>query len=442
MKDVKLVLTIGAAVLVVACKFPALPDISDGADDSDADVATDAPTDVPIDVPTSCAPNTTTCNGELLTVCDAQGSPTNTVCSFGCAGSGTRCNDLAPSNNLATHLDQAATANPLVLTGDATIDTTARTVTNGDGGAILVQNAIVTGGPVEVMALSVRSLSASNVTVRGSRALAILVDGNVVITGHFSATAALDVPGAGALTAAASGTCDGSPGGTAGNNYAGSGGGAHGTNGGSGGAHNGTAGGSGGIAAGNPTNVPLRGGCPGGFLRGPGGAGGGAIQISARGSISVQASAFISAGGGSAQGWGSMTDACFTGSPCEAGGGGGAGGAILLEASSLVVDVTGGIVANGGAGHYGRSASGQNGQLSESPATPYMQPGCPTCPIPGSGAAGGAGPGNGGGSTSFEGAGGGGGGGRIRINLPPGASFDASPPVVSPTPTVGAVAVR
>lgn len=422
------------------CRFPDLPPL-------DVDATGDGATaDASIDVPTSCTPNTTTCSGQLLTVCDSQGQPTNTVCAFSCAAGGDRCNDLSLSNNLGAYLDQATGANPLILTGDATIDTTARTVTNGNGAAILVQNTMVTGGPVEIMAISVKSLTASNVTVRGSRALAILVDKDVVITGNLSATADRDTPGAGALTAAVAGTCDGDPGANSGNDHSGSGGGGHGTNGGGGGSDDSIAGGSGGIAASNPTNIPLRGGCPGGFLRGPGGAGGGAIQISARGSISIQTGAFISAGGGSAQGWAqTMGEACFAGSLCDAGAGGGAGGALLLEASALTVDNTGGIVANGGAGHWGRYGSGQNGQLSEAAAVPYVTPSCPTCPIPGSGAAGSNGPGNGGnggGASNHEGAGGGGGAGRIRINLPAGASFDPGPPTISPNPVLGAVTLR
>lgn len=419
-----------------ACKFAELPPVDPDALDSGT------LSDASIDVPTTCSPNTTTCSGQLLTVCDAQGTPTNTPCNFGCAGSNDRCNDLAPSNGLSARLDVAATANPLVLTGNASIDTSAGTVTNGNGSSVIVTSMFVTGGPVEIMAISVKSLSAGNVQVRGSRALAILVDENVTISGNLSASAAFDVPGAGALTTANAGACDGNPGGT-GAGYAGSGGGAHGTNGGAGGWQSSIVGGQGGMAAGDPTNAPLRGGCPGGSLRGPGGAGGGAIQISARGSITIQAGAFVSAGGGAAQGWtANMTDACFSGSPCDAGGGGGAGGAILLEASSIAMDTNGGVVANGGAGHWGKVGQGQNGQLSESAAMPYSPSGCSSCPLPGRGAAGAAPATDGASSTMWEGAGGGGGAGRIRINLPAGATFDSGPPTVSPNPTIGAATLR
>jgi hypothetical protein len=432
-----------AILAVAACgAVSSDPDAAVG-DDDGTDAMTDADT---TDVPTSCTPSTTTCSGQLLTVCDAQGNPTNTTCGFGCAGSGNRCNDLSPSNNLATYLDMAATAQPLVLTGNATIDTTARTVTNGDGSAIVVQNAAVTASPVEIMAISVKSLSAVNVTVRGNRALAILVDEGVTITGNFSASADYNTAGAGALTTANAGTCDGNNGSSSGSNHSGSGGGAHGTAGGGGGGQGTVNGGTGGMVAGDPTNVPLRGGCPGGFTLGPSGAGGGAIQISARGTIAIGAGAFVSAGGGSALGWSSnMNQLCIVGNICDAGGGGGSGGAILLEASAITVDPTGGAVANGGAGHWGRFGRGQNGQLSESPATPYLTPNCPNCPVPGNGAAGATAATNGTGGLNggnFEGAGGGGGAGRIRINLPAGASFNPGPPIISPNPIIGAVTLR
>jgi hypothetical protein len=188
--------TLGAlAVIAVAggCKFPALPDITDAANETDGDVATDAS----IDVPTSCTPNTTTCTGQLLTVCNAEGSPTNTVCNFGCASSNDRCLDLAPSNGLATYLDQSAAAQPLTLTGNASINTSTGVVMNGDGSTVTVTSTMLSTTPVGTMVISARALDVGNVTVRGSRALAIVVDGDAMFRGTFSGSATKFTPGPG-----------------------------------------------------------------------------------------------------------------------------------------------------------------------------------------------------------------------------------------------------
>jgi hypothetical protein len=81
----------------------------------------------PLDGAVSCTADTTVCEGNTLVVCDAASNPTVSTCSFGCDGGGTRCADLDPSNDLAVYLDVAATAQPMVLTGGAIIDTSART---------------------------------------------------------------------------------------------------------------------------------------------------------------------------------------------------------------------------------------------------------------------------------------------------------------------------
>jgi len=179
----------------------------------------------------------------------------------------------------------------------------------------------------EVCVCRVSDLSLQSLTVTGERALAILADGKVTITGAIYVSGALGVAGPGAAypdnpVAAATPSTGGS----------------YSTNGGGTGAAN---------AYGTEEIIPLQGGMSGqttscgGF---PGG-GGGAIQITAAESIEVLGS--INAGGGGGDGG--------HGSCCP-GLGGGSGGAILLEAPS--VNVTGVLAANGGGGGSGADNSG------------------------------------------------------------------------------------
>jgi hypothetical protein len=125
--------------------------------------------------------------------------------------------------------------------------------------------------------------------------------------------------------------------------------------------------------------------------------------------------------------------------------GGGSGGGILLEAP--VVDLSGSVVANGGAGAAGclLPTPGEDGRLDAAPAT-----GGVTCGS-GQGLAGG----NGGAGTFTAGNGtsgsapddavvsaghGGGGVGRIRINTAPGGFRRAG--LFSPNPSTGTLATR
>lgn len=84
---------------------------------------------------------------------------------------------------------------------------------------------------------------------------------------------------------------------------------------------------------------------------GRGGAGGGAVQISARLGISLGGGAWINAGGGGGRG------GCM--SMGQSGGGGGSGGSIVLEAPSMVI--AGALAANGGGGGAGGSGPSYDG---------------------------------------------------------------------------------
>lgn len=153
--------------------------------------------------------------------------------------------------------------------------------------------------------------------------------------------------------------------------------------------------------------IQLRGGCPGGL----GGAssarpsaGGGALQLVARQTITIAGIVNSPGQGGEGGGFG------------NGGNGGGSGGDLLFEAQSIVAS-SGGLTCNGGAGgEAGTQNAGQPGQLTTTPArggTDGIAGGAG-----GDGAVEGTAADQGAGATVFAGGGGGGGGlGRIRFNV-------------------------
>lgn len=182
----------------------------------------------------------------------------------------------------------------------------------------------------------------------------------------------------------------------------------------------------GGKTYGTPNVIPLIGGASGATAYGEGGAGGGAIQVSAGQAVLLLAGSLVNAGGAGGQG---------------AGGGGGAGGAILLEAPS--VKIAGTLAANGGAGGANDPIGKPVGENAHPDAT-AAKGGVADSGNPqdngGDGAAGatknGA-PGTyGGGKTTSalkDAAGGGGGGaGRIRLNSQTGTADVQASAVFSP----------
>ncbi len=209
------------------------------------------------------------------------------------------------------------------------------------------------------------------VQVTGGIAFAIAATGDVQIDGTLDVGAQGVDPGPGGFAGGApgfagEGACGGSLG--QGTNIcpdlcaSGGGGGGHGGLGGEGGAVNYSANLTngpitygetpGGGLCGSPSLIPLMGG-PGGAggafaegyansLPGRGGAGGGAIQISAASSIRIGAQGIITAAG---QGGAETISGGGTG--------GGAGGAILLESPSVLIDSSAILAANGGGGGGG-----------------------------------------------------------------------------------------
>ncbi len=206
--------------------------------------------------------------------------------------------------------------------------------------------------------------------VFGTRPL-VIVANKIIVNGTIDASAADAKPGPGGIKPGTAGAGNGGKGVSGGintTNDSGGGGGGFGSPGGAGG----TAGLTAGLAgpADALPNLPiLRGGAAGGAaprcMSAIGGAGGGAVQLSARVSITVAGTGSIHAGGGGGKGGGNCA-------ALDAGSGGGSGGAIYLEAPTG--SIAGGLWANGGAGGAGREngsdtgLDGRDGTVSQAPA--------------------------------------------------------------------------
>ncbi len=297
----------------------------------------------------------------------------------------------------------------------------------GDVDAILFRRLSGAGvglGVFQLQSLSV--LSGGLVYGYGSRALVLLVSESVDIDGRVSVTPNLmfdylpnDDGGQPAAGSAQGGLCTrgtnpggGLPGDAIdATHFHGGGGGSFGSRGGAGGSADAVSTpGQSGPTFGEPDLDPITAGgggagglCPGDGLS-TGGYSGGAIQISAGGSIIVSGSGVVDASGGG--GRRAFNDA--------GGGGGGSGGAILLEAP--VVTISGSIGANGGGGGQGGVTGdyGANGATGDAIIWPAS--GALGSSFAGGGGAGSNDVGVAGDGTDAQHAGGGGGGaGRIRI---------------------------
>jgi hypothetical protein len=342
-------------------------------------------------------------------------------CLLGCNGTEVRCNDMAPSNDLAPYLDMTAGEADIDLGTQATINTDNGDV-KVDGNQIRVSSTLLSQSSAPVIRIFiVHSLVAHDVTVVGMNAIAIVSAGDVTIRGTFEASAFDRFVGPGAFNDDA---CRGKDAvrrtiGVA----AGAGGGGFGGSGGAGGSvfnTDGTIpGGAGGMPSGNPELVPLRGGCDSGIFILYQGTGGGAVQLVSRTKITVVG--VVAANGASVTG-------------------GGSGGGILLE--SPVVDVSGNVVANGGGGSGGCTLPLMHAEDGHLDATPAFGSACDTTT--------GAHGGNGGARSTDASAGanfsgglgghGGGGVGRIRVNALPGGFYASG--TFSPNPSTGAIGTR
>ena len=322
----------------------------------------------------SMCPAPPRCEGNVSIICQGADA-VRTNCDEECsAETGTCVAPFIPSNVDASEFDPNAPS--LDIQQNTVFDTTrcqsaantASVVTMNDGGEACV-----------LRARDVRVREDTVLHILGNRPGILLVTGNVTIEGIVNASAQLTIPGPGGFGGGQpiEGRANGSgPGGGGAGEVeslefedgGGGGGGACGMGGmgGRGGdPPSNAAGGTGGRATSPGDLQPLVGGSGGGRGRGSigdgirnaglGGAGGGALQISARGRIDIDGGVLIAAGGG---GEGGKGDGGFRAN-WGSGGGGGSGGSILLEAAELTST---GLIAVPGGGGGGGSDIGANGQ--------------------------------------------------------------------------------
>lgn len=359
-----------------------------------------------------CTPSTATCNGNTLSTCSAAGLVTTTTCALGCNSAGDHCNDVDPSNGLAVYLDMAASEPGFVIPLGSTINTNTGAVTDDDGNAMNISNALVPApsGGEDIRVFFAKSFAIDSVTITGDPAVAFVADGDIEVRGdlevdagqHFASGCAHSL-----LTVCAINM-----------DCPGFGGAAFGGQGGDGGEADGDPGTAGGSPYGNASLVPLIGGCNSDS--------GGAVQLVSRTEIRMLDLGFVDVNGSGVRS-----------SRNNAGSGGGA----LLEAPVVKVESNSGIASNGGGGAGGCPSSGQDGRLSTSAASGA------SCPGDGSGGDGGAlgvaaQDGTAPSAGSHKGGGGGGGVGRIRINVLGGGYQPANDAVVSPTPSIGSLKTR
>ena len=213
------------------------------------------------------------------------------------------------------------------------------------------------GRPARVINLTTLSVAAAvKLTIAGTSPLILVVHGDATYDGSLSVSsvaAQTPFPGPGANDALCTDSI-GEPGGAAGalSGAGGAGGGAFSDDGGDGTDGDGGDPGGKGDKGGKGSDldlVPLRGGCRGGkggnrapqMGGGNPGQGGGAVEITVRGVLSVGGE--IAANGSAGRG----------GGPGAGGGGGGSGGAIFLEAGTVAIKDGAALCANGGAGGEG-----------------------------------------------------------------------------------------
>jgi len=378
-----------AATLVAACSFhPQGSSI-----DRQLDAPIDSPPDAGVDAG-SCVP----WNALNVTPCDsALGVPAPVV-----IGSGSYTFD----------------------TGTAQLAGTSSSVLPG-----AIANQLSPGPPVRVVNATTLDIAAgATITVSGLYPLVFVVHGDATIDGTVDVSAQLNglgasVPGPGGDDATQCGNGIGADGAasTGVGGGGGAGGGGYGDTGGDGGdgqgAGHGAHGGHG-NATGMPMITPLRGGCRGGAggaastaaATARAGNGGGAIEVTASGTIAITGTLVASGTGGG-------TLSLVNGG----GGGGGAGGAIVLDGDSAQVMSTASLCANGGGGGEGDQTAGSSaaGSAGTCSAT-LVASGGSNDPDGGDGGSGGGLPATKGtnGAAGANGAGGGGGGGgvgRIRV---------------------------
>jgi hypothetical protein len=376
-----------------------------------------------------CEPNQTACTNGKVSTCDAAGNVVSSeACPLGCFADQPRCRELAPSNTLGAYLDMVPSPPDLVLT-NAVIETRTGLVLEGTTHVAVPSFSVpASGNGVPLRVFVVSSLRLNGATVRlddgdtrsaAGAALAIVARRELSISGTITVEPRAGSAVAGCGPVGPGGSFDDGNGRIV---SSGGGGGGNATNGANGGdVTNRAAGGAKGPAAGSPELEPLGGGCSGGFSNsiGPGSyaTGGGAIQLSSRTRVAIDATIDVRGAVG-------QVDSFDVG-------GGGAGGSILLEAPEVSLGERTKLLATGGGGAQACTTpsmtcgAGGFGATTTSPATPGMD-------VPYTTAA----------NIYIASGGGGGGMGRIRINTSSGAYTKSSTTIEAGALTVGTIATR
>ncbi len=269
------------------------------------------------------------------------------------------------------------------------------------------------GGFVVVPATNLFISTQSELRVVGNFPVIFAVYGSALLDGRLDASAEASTPGPGAAVAPCTLGQGTDAVGTQTNLNGGGGGGFGSPGGDSDGA--GPSGSPGGSTEGDASLVPLRAGCRGGNVQSAtmggrvseGGGAGGAIQISAANAVIINGTLSVSGGGGEG------------GRGLSAGAGGGSGGAVLIEALVLELEASAAITANGGSGGAGGDGAfpGQDGEDGALDSAQPAQGGQGPLGGGGDGAAGTI-PAEDGGPSVISAGGGGGGVGRIRLTSP------------------------
>lgn len=254
----------------------------------------------------------------------------------------------------------ASATDPYLQDVDWSCADTVDTDNSGDRGTICGVAMSVDTSVSGVIVYTMRSLevlAGADVRFIGSRNIALAVYGDVSI----AAGARLGVDGSGSQNGAgARSDCGPQQGG---NSDGGGAGGSHGSRGGNGGDGDDQNGSNSGTANTSDPHVWLERGCRGGHggdgsAQAPGGGAGGALQISAGGSLLVDG--VLSANGGAGT---------RPGDSDGGGAGGGSGGDLYLQAVRVVVGGTGAVVAQGGSG----SGGGDGGDGEPGPTVPSLR---------------------------------------------------------------------
>ena len=290
----------------------------------------------------ACTPGEVRCAGAKLQTCgsDAVFADTET-CQLACTTAPQpHCAYLSPKY-VPDACDVPASGTALAVVASATIDSS---LDNNCTGGVVPQ----TEGP-EICVMHYDRISVSSgasLTLVGTRAVALVADNDLTVTG------AIEVGATGSVSGPGGGTYESGGGPTTINDGSGGGGAGFRTPGGAGG--NGTGDGAttnGGSASGAPIEgAPLRGG-PRAAFAAAGGGGGALTAISCRSRVTVLGTIDSRGGGG---GGGRVRSTPVTDNPV-AGAGAGAGGYVVLQGVSILV--TGQTFANGGGGGAGNNTA-------------------------------------------------------------------------------------